>query len=241
MRIWIDLSAPAHPVVFRPLVRRLREAGPRRRGDGARLRADARAGGDRRARRAGRGGAWRALRRRQAAQPRRPLGRALALGAHPPALRPRRRARLERPADRGARAARARRRPLRLRVGDVPAHDRLPPRAARDRARRDPARAAAALRRRAAQAAPLPRAQGGVLPPRLRARPRHPRAGRSRPGAHRRRDAHAADARRSTTASTTRSTPICSTASATTPASTRSCCRACASRPRSCGGSPCHR
>ena len=27
MRIWIDLSAPAHPVVFRPLVRRLREAG----------------------------------------------------------------------------------------------------------------------------------------------------------------------------------------------------------------------
>jgi predicted glycosyltransferase len=27
MRIWIDLSAPAHPVVFRPLARRLREAG----------------------------------------------------------------------------------------------------------------------------------------------------------------------------------------------------------------------
>jgi uncharacterized protein len=27
MRIWIDLSAPAHPVVFRPLVRRLRDAG----------------------------------------------------------------------------------------------------------------------------------------------------------------------------------------------------------------------
>ena len=27
MRIWIDLSAPAHPVVFRPIVRRLREAG----------------------------------------------------------------------------------------------------------------------------------------------------------------------------------------------------------------------
>src|ERR1700737_2356289 len=27
MRIWIDLSAPAHPVVFRPLVRRLREGG----------------------------------------------------------------------------------------------------------------------------------------------------------------------------------------------------------------------
>ena len=27
MRIWVDLSAPAHPVVFRPIVRRLREAG----------------------------------------------------------------------------------------------------------------------------------------------------------------------------------------------------------------------
>src|SRR4029079_5527325 len=27
MRIWIDLSAPAHPVVFRPLVQRLRAAG----------------------------------------------------------------------------------------------------------------------------------------------------------------------------------------------------------------------
>jgi predicted glycosyltransferase len=27
VRIWIDLSAPAHPVVFRPIVRRLREAG----------------------------------------------------------------------------------------------------------------------------------------------------------------------------------------------------------------------
>jgi uncharacterized protein len=27
MRIWIDLSAPAHPVVFRPIVQRLRDAG----------------------------------------------------------------------------------------------------------------------------------------------------------------------------------------------------------------------
>jgi predicted glycosyltransferase len=27
VRIWIDLSAPAHPVVFRPIVRRLRDAG----------------------------------------------------------------------------------------------------------------------------------------------------------------------------------------------------------------------
>src|SRR4051794_41889508 len=27
MRIWIDLTAPAHPVVFRPIVERLRAAG----------------------------------------------------------------------------------------------------------------------------------------------------------------------------------------------------------------------
>src|SRR4051795_1603077 len=27
MRIWIDLTAPAHPVVFRPIVQRLRAAG----------------------------------------------------------------------------------------------------------------------------------------------------------------------------------------------------------------------
>ena len=27
MKIWIDMTAPAHPVVFRPLIRRLREAG----------------------------------------------------------------------------------------------------------------------------------------------------------------------------------------------------------------------
>ena len=61
------------------------------------------------------------------------------------------------------------------------------------------------------------------------------------PRAHRRRAAHAAGRRRSTTASTTPSTPSCSTASATTRASTPSCCRACASRPTNCAASPCPR
>ena len=211
----------------------------RRRGHRARLRPDAGARGDRGHRRPARRRTRRALRRRQAAQPGRPLDGALALGAHPPALRPRRGARLERPADRRALAARPGRRPLRLRVGDVPAHDRLPARAAGDRARRDPAGATAPLRRRAAEAAPLPGAQGGVLPPRLRARPGDPRAGRRRPGAHRRRAAHAADRgalpprpqpglRRS--ARPPRARPR---------TSTRSSCRGCASRPTSCAAWRC--
>ena len=52
-----------------------------------------------------------------------------------------------------------------------PAHDQLPPRPGGRRARRDPARAARAATARRRQAPPLRRAQGGVLPRRLRARP----------------------------------------------------------------------
>ena len=83
----------------------------------------------------------------------------------------------------------------------------LPARAARRRARRDPARAARPLRRDAAQAAPLPGAQGGVLPRGLRARRRGARRARAR----RRRSRSPSSARRprsrSTTASSTRSSP----------------------------------
>ena len=149
MRIWIDLSAPAHPVVFRPLVQRLRAAGHEvevtARDFAQTLELAQLAGIDALAGR----GTRRALGRRQAAQPGRSLDRALALGAQPAPLRPRRGPWLERPADRGACAAHPGGRPVRLRMGDVPAHDRLPARAPRDRARRDPAGAAAPLRRRA--------------------------------------------------------------------------------------------
>ena len=31
VRIWIDMTAPAHPVVFRPIIRLLRDAGARAR------------------------------------------------------------------------------------------------------------------------------------------------------------------------------------------------------------------
>ena len=59
---------------------------------------------------------------------------------------------------------------VRLRVGDRAAQRQLPPRAGGRRPGRDPARAAAPLRRRPAQAAPVPGPEGGVLPGRLRAR-----------------------------------------------------------------------
>ena len=58
------------------------------------------------------------------------------------------------------------------------------------RSRRDPARAPVPLRR-ARQAAPLPRPQGGVLPGRLHARPGGPRRARAGPGAADRGRAHA--------------------------------------------------
>ena len=63
---------------------------------------------------------------------------------------------------------------VRLRVGVAPAPARLPRRDEGRRPRGDPARAAEALRRGAAEAAPLPGSEGGVLPRRLRARPELP-------------------------------------------------------------------
>ncbi len=41
MKVWVDFTASAHPLVFRPLVERLSRAGPRGRDHRARLRADA--------------------------------------------------------------------------------------------------------------------------------------------------------------------------------------------------------
>ncbi len=193
-RVWVDLTnspARARARADRAAAARGRARG---RGDGARLRADDRAGRAPRARRVElghHGGAGR-------------LGRARALGTRSLAayrfargrgLRRRRRARLERPADRRARARHPRRRHVRLRVGAAPAHRRLPALAPRARARRDPARAAAPLRRRRGEAASLPGAEGGVLPLRVRARSRRADRARRRRLAARRGRAHAARAR----------------------------------------------
>ena len=41
MRVWIDMTAPAHVLVFRPLVEIMRERGDEVRDHRARLRADA--------------------------------------------------------------------------------------------------------------------------------------------------------------------------------------------------------
>ena len=87
-------------------------------------------------------------------------------------LRPRARARLARPdADRPL-ARDPERDDVRLRVRLAPAPARLPRGDAGRRPRGDPARAARPLRRAAAEAAPLPGPEGGVLPRRLRARRR---------------------------------------------------------------------
>ena len=119
----------------------------------------------------------------------------------------------------------------------APASARLPRGDAGRRSGGDPARAARALRRRAAEARPVPGAEGGVLPRRLRARPGRARAvrastrrGRSWSCARRRTS-------RSTTAARTRSSRRCSSTSATTSTCTRSSCRAQTSSATSCAGS----
>ncbi|CAA9548850.1 MAG: protein of unknown function DUF354, partial [uncultured Thermoleophilia bacterium] len=103
------------------------------------------------------------------------------LGAAP-ALRPGGRPRLQRPRPRGPRPGRARREHVRLRVRHLPAPDRLPPGPPGPRARGDPGRAAGRLRRPTAEARPVPRSEGGVLPGRLRARPGRAARARARPG-----------------------------------------------------------
>ena len=41
MRVWIDCTAAAHPLVMRPIIERLEDARARGPSDGARVRADA--------------------------------------------------------------------------------------------------------------------------------------------------------------------------------------------------------
>ena len=80
---------------------------------------------------------------------------------------------------------------VRLRVRDGVAPPQRAPRGRDRRARGDPARPPDPVRRPARQGVPLPGAQGGVLPARLRPRPHDPRAARHhRQATHRRRPAH---------------------------------------------------
>ena len=129
--------------------------------------------------------------------------RARALGARA-RLRRRDGPRLERRHGRRQAAADPERDRVRLRVGDGPAPGQLPAGARGRGARRDPARAALPLRR-ARQAAPLPGPQGGVLPRRLRARPRPCSTSWGSTAASRSSSCARRPTSRSTTASRTRS------------------------------------
>ena len=75
------------------------------------------------------------------------------------------------------------------------------------------------------EGAPLPRAEGGVLPPGLLTRPRGARRARPRPDAACSSSCARRPRSRSTTATGTRSSPTCSSGSAPTPRCRRSCSR----------------
>ena len=90
--------------------------------------------------------------------------------------------------------------------------------------RRRSAGAPEAARGGAAEARPVPRARGGVLPRRLRARPSGAR--RDRPGPACSSSSGPRPTSRSTTGTRTRSSPGCSSGSAATRPCTRSSCRA---------------
>ena len=175
------MTAPAHPVVFRPIIRLLREAGHEvevtARDYAQNIALLRRMGMDHTVVGPGHGGASRlgkvrALAGRTRAMRHFASGRrfdlAVAHGSNDLALA-------------AACAAHPRRQHVRLRVRGPAAQHRLPARAARDDARRDPARAARALRRRPGQARPVRGAEGGVLPVGLRAGPGRVRPPRRRP------------------------------------------------------------
>ena len=171
MKVWIDMTAPRPragvPAADRDHARARRRGGDHR----ARLRADGRVarrctGSRRRGHRPSR----RPVARAEDPPDDRPARRAQALGEGP-RLRRRARARLPRADDHGAPARPPELDDVRLRVRDVPAPARLPRGDAGRRPRRDPARAAPALRRQAAEARPVPGPERGVLPRGLQARP----------------------------------------------------------------------
>ena len=162
------MTAPAHVLVFRPLIRLLRERGAEIEVTSRRLRADAWSSSLCTGSRASSSGTTAAARawassRADAAAP------ALGAGRRPTPLRLRARARLARADARRAPARCSELDDVRLRVRAASAPARLPRRDARRRARGDPAERLAPYGVRAAEAGSLPGPEGGVLPRRLRA------------------------------------------------------------------------
>ena len=169
MRVWVDLTNSPHVLVFRPLIAAAAGARARGRGHRARVRPDACScssctGSTRRW--SGTTAARSTLGKARAELVARARASTLGEAAR---LRPRARPRLARPdADRPL-ARHPERDDVRLRVRLAPAPARLPRGDACGRPRGDPARAAGPVRRKTAEAAPLSRPEGGVLPGRLRA------------------------------------------------------------------------
>ena len=167
MRIWVDLTNSPHVLVMRPVIDKLRERGHEvevtARDFAQTLGLCERFGIGHTAIGRHRGGRIGAKARGLAET----VVRARQMGARA-ALRPGARPRLQRHHDRRRAAAHPVRHHVRLRVGDRPAQRQLPVGRHRGRPRRDSARAPLPLWR-AGQAAPVSRAEGGVLPGRLRA------------------------------------------------------------------------
>ena len=142
MRVWVDMTAPAHVLVLRPIIERLRERGPRGRGHRARLRADPAAAraARHRAHAVGRhGGASRVGKAGRLAS----ADRADEPLRARPRLRPRARARLQRPGDRRPRCSASPRRTCTTTSSRSPSTTRLPAGPPRDRSRTRSRRAAA--------------------------------------------------------------------------------------------------
>ena len=180
MRVWIDMTASAHPLVFRPLVELLQA-----RGDEVEITARQYAqtlqlieSHGMTATPIGHHGGRSRLGKVRQMESR--LRSAPQLGART-RLRRRARSRVARADDHRAPARNPERDDLRLRVGVESAPARLPGRHASRRPGLDPDRPPCPLRRRAAEAAPVPGAEGGVLPRRLRRRSGRARAVGDRP------------------------------------------------------------
>ena len=141
VKVWVDFTASAHPLVFRPLVELLRGAGSRGRDHRARLRADAAADRVARDDRDGDRPPRRPVGTRQGAADAHAAEGAAALGEGP-RLRPRARPRLARADDDRAPARHPELDDVRLRVGVAAAPARLPGGDARRRAGRRSRRSA---------------------------------------------------------------------------------------------------
>ena len=220
MRVWVDCTAAAHPLVLRPIVERLREQRSRGRDHDARVRPDGRNPRAPGPRAHGRGAPRRRLDGAQGLGARRPQRATHPLGA-PEAVRSRGRPRVGRPGGRLQDAPHPLGPDAGLRARGAPAKARVESGPPRPGARRDSRRGDGRGRRRRGEARALPGPQGGLLPRGLRAVAPRPVGPRACPSSASRRTGwttacsswSARRPRRPSTTPRTTSTRACSTAS----------------------------